>query len=99
MTSQEFVDKLKKSDEFEMKDELKDSYIILNKKTEKKYKVSKEFFSEMDWDNIYSVLQGREPIIMDGITRIVGYFSRISNWNKSKLGELADRREGNYRIQ
>jgi ribonucleoside-triphosphate reductase len=27
-----------------------------------------------------------------GMTRIVGYYSRINNWNKSKLGELADRR-------
>ena len=26
-----------------------------------------------------------------GISRIVGYFSRISSWNKSKIGELADR--------
>ena len=33
-----------------------------------------------------------------GITRIVGYFSRISNWNRSKLGELKDRRRGNYRL-
>ena len=28
-----------------------------------------------------------------GITRIVGYYSKIDNWNKSKLGELADRRK------
>lgn len=33
-----------------------------------------------------------------GITRIVGYFSRISNWNKSKIGELKDRRRGDYKI-
>ncbi|MCK4802837.1 hypothetical protein KAS33_04115, partial [bacterium] len=33
-----------------------------------------------------------------GITRIVGYFSRISNWNKSKLGELSDRHKGNYSL-
>jgi ribonucleoside-triphosphate reductase len=33
-----------------------------------------------------------------GITRIVGYFSRVSNWNKSKLGELKDRQRGNYRV-
>lgn len=33
-----------------------------------------------------------------GITRIVGYFSRVSNWNKSKLGELHDRRKGNYSV-
>ncbi|MFO7898447.1 MAG: anaerobic ribonucleoside-triphosphate reductase [Planctomycetota bacterium] len=34
-----------------------------------------------------------------GVTRIVGYYSRISNWNKSKVGELADRRRGRYGIQ
>ena len=34
-----------------------------------------------------------------GITRIVGYFSRISNWNKSKLGELNDRHKGNYSLR
>jgi ribonucleoside-triphosphate reductase len=33
-----------------------------------------------------------------GVTRIVGYFSRIENWNKSKLGELADRHKGNYAV-
>ena len=31
-----------------------------------------------------------------GLTRIVGYFSRIDNWNKSKIGELRDRRAGSY---
>ncbi|QGH73380.1 MAG: anaerobic ribonucleoside-triphosphate reductase [Podoviridae sp. cty5g4] len=31
-----------------------------------------------------------------GITRIVGYMSRTSNWNKSKIGELKDRHKGNY---
>ena len=33
-----------------------------------------------------------------GLTRIVGYFSRIKNWNKSKLGELKDRHKGNYHV-
>ena len=33
-----------------------------------------------------------------GITRIVGYFSRINNWNKSKIGELHDRHRGNYTV-
>lgn len=33
---------------------------------------------------------------LQGVTRIVGYYSRINNWNKSKVGELADRRQGNY---
>ncbi|MEW6556447.1 MAG: anaerobic ribonucleoside-triphosphate reductase [Elusimicrobiota bacterium] len=33
------------------------------------------------------------------ITRIVGYYSRISNWNKSKLGELKDRHKGIYSVE
>jgi ribonucleoside-triphosphate reductase len=33
-----------------------------------------------------------------GVSRIVGYFSRINNWNKSKIGELADRHKGNYSV-
>jgi ribonucleoside-triphosphate reductase len=32
------------------------------------------------------------------VTRIVGYFSRVANWNKSKLGELKDRHRGNYSV-
>jgi len=28
---------------------------------------------------------------VDGITRITGYFTKTSSWNKGKLGELRDR--------
>jgi len=28
---------------------------------------------------------------VDGITRITGYFTKVSSWNKGKLGELAER--------
>jgi len=35
-----------------------------------------------------------------GETRVVGYFSKITNWNKSKReGELQDRRKGNYSVE
>ncbi|RKY14128.1 MAG: hypothetical protein DRP63_08840 [Planctomycetota bacterium] len=33
-----------------------------------------------------------------GVTRIVGYYSRVNNWNPSKLAELRDRQRGNYRL-
>jgi ribonucleoside-triphosphate reductase len=33
-----------------------------------------------------------------GISRVVGYFSRIDNWNKSKQAELRDRQKGNYKV-
>ncbi len=37
---------------------------------------------------------GSDDVI--GITRVVGYYSRINNWNKSKHGEQIDRQRGNY---
>jgi len=30
------------------------------------------------------------------MTRVVGYFSRVENWNPSKVGELHDRQKGTY---
>ena len=35
---------------------------------------------------------------LHGVTRIVGYYSRINNWNKSKIGELRDRHLGDYKV-
>ena len=31
-----------------------------------------------------------------GISRVVGYFSVIDNWNKSKKAEFKERQKGNY---
>lgn len=33
-----------------------------------------------------------------GISRVVGYYSRIQNWNKSKQAEFRDRQKGNYQV-
>lgn len=52
-----------------------------------------------DWDILEQVLVGkREPQVLQHMTRVVGYFSRVENWNKSKVGELKDRQKGNYAI-
>ncbi len=40
----------------------------------------------------------RKPIVCEGVTRIVGYYSRTHNWNKSKIGELRDRHGKNYAL-
>ncbi len=59
--------------------------------------------------SVKSVLEGNRNVIIEaiesgefnkvyGVTRIVGYYSRTSNWNKSKLGELKDRHKGNYSV-
>jgi ribonucleoside-triphosphate reductase len=33
-----------------------------------------------------------------GMSRVVGYFSKINNWNASKRAELKSRQKGNYKI-
>lgn len=34
-----------------------------------------------------------------GMSRVVGYYSIIENWNESKLAELKDRQKGMYKIE
>jgi hypothetical protein len=98
MSGQDFLKMIEGSQNLELVKESEASYFVINNETEKKYEIKKDSISKADWENINSVLAGREPIILDGITRIVGYFSKVSNWNKSKLGELKDRRDGNYKV-
>ncbi len=45
---------------------------------------------------INAVLGKRSDIVLNGISRIVGYYSRVQHWNKSKVGELRDRTKGIY---
>ncbi|MDR4505371.1 MAG: anaerobic ribonucleoside-triphosphate reductase [Candidatus Scalindua sp.] len=53
-----------------------------------------------DFDRAQELLRvisnDRSSIVLNGITRIVGYYSRVNNWNKSKVGELRDRSSGSY---
>ncbi len=54
---------------------------------------------ELPWATLREYAVGTkmlEPLYH--VTRVVGYFSRIENWNKSRLAELKDRRKGNYEV-
>jgi hypothetical protein len=52
---------------------------------------------ELDWETLRAIIIGdREPVVLSHLSRVVGYFSRIDNWNRSKLGELKDRHKGSY---
>jgi len=58
-----------------------------------------EVILENSWDTLNKLMRGwlSGAILINPIyhvSRIVGYFSRIENWNASKLGELRDRRKG-----
>lgn len=47
-----------------------------------------------DFEKPYCPECGSENVY--GISRVVGYFSVIGNWNRSKQAELKRRQKGNY---
>jgi hypothetical protein len=52
---------------------------------------------ESSWNVLRELITGELPVNpLYHVSRIVGYFSRIENWNKSKIGEIKDRRKGSY---
>jgi hypothetical protein len=62
-----------------------------------KWEIDPESILEHSWSTIESVLLGYSPPkILKHISRIVGYYSYLNNWNRSKLAELADRHRGDY---
>jgi hypothetical protein len=53
--------------------------------------------NEHEAERFIAVINLEKPAIAcEGVTRIVGYYSRVQNWNKSKVGELRDRQKGQY---
>jgi hypothetical protein len=76
-----------------------DGFKVINHKLETAFFVPLKkivFAKQEELKNIITALSDGIFQRLEGITRIVGYYSRVSNWNKSKIGELRDRRVGNY---
>lgn len=72
---------------------------VLNHEKKTAYGVSLEAILTQELDEVIEALETGVRNKLYGITRIVGYYSRVSNWNKSKLGELKDRHKGNYSVK
>ena len=72
---------------------------IINHDRKVAYAVSLQSIMDYSPEVIIEALETGILRPLFGVTRIVGYYSRISNWNKSKLGELRDRHRGNYSAQ
>ena len=76
-----------------------DQVLIGYKKTCSKFSVSVSAIGDHSWDELQAVLTGqRSPRVMTHVTRIVGYYSQLQNWNRSKLAELRDRHKGDYSV-
>ncbi len=72
---------------------------IINHKLESAFSISIDTIIRQDLKSIIKALETGVAINLYGVTRIVGYYSRVQNWNKSKIGELHDRHMGRYSVR
>jgi hypothetical protein len=65
-----------------------------------KFRVELSSLADQSWAALEAVLTGRRaPKVLSHMTRVVGYFSRLENWNRSKLAELRGRQQGDYTLK
>ena len=73
--------------------------VIKHEPTNMEVKIPVDAIRQAEWDTLYDVMTGkREPAVLQHMTRVVGYYSKIENWNPSKIGELKDRQKGVYEL-
>lgn len=74
--------------------------VIKHEPTNVEVKLPIEAVKKAEWETLYDVMIGkREPAVLQHMTRVVGYYSKIENWNPSKIGELHDRQKGDYQLK
>lgn len=81
-----------------------DKIKIINHSNKEAYEVEIETIVKTPIKDLMLALETGVHINVISVTRVVGYYSRINNWNKSKAniingkigGELGDRMKGNY---
>jgi hypothetical protein len=66
-----------------------DGVYVKNKMYDTETHFTDHVIDEMDLDNLLKAThQGKN---IEQMTRVTGYFSKVSKWNKGKKGELKDR--------
>ena len=93
MQKQEFVAYLSQSPEqFDFQEKEQNGLpgvLVENKSFQTKTFFPEETISAKDLDHLLiATHQGRN---VEHITRVTGYFSKVSGWNKGKVAELVDR--------
>jgi len=75
-------------------------FIVKHRQTKLEVKLPIEAVEKSEWETLYDVMSGkREPSVLQHMSRVVGYFSKTENWNPSKIGELKDRQDGDYKLE
>ncbi len=101
---QSFCDAIDDSEHLEIDGDIEGDSIdthqlkVLDHRLKVAYGVTLEAIANQDVGVVIEALETGVRDRLYGVTRIVGYYSRTSNWNKSKIGELRDRHKGNYSV-
>jgi len=99
VTLKDFYDRVQQDNEMRGIDATNGTCTIEEIRTGIHTRVPKDTIRHHTWDRLRDVILGVcNAIVLYHVSRIVGYFSRIENWNPAKIGELRDRRKGNYAI-
>lgn len=95
---EQFCDKIDKHEFLEIDTYLEDedAFKIINYRDESAYQVSVKAIIEQPVKDVIGALETGAYIRLYQITRIVGYYSRVHNWNKSKKQELIQRIESRH---
>jgi len=77
-----------------------DTVVVEDVETGYKTSFAVPIILELPWEELRAMATGEKDIApLYHVTRVCGYFSRVENFNPSKIGELKDRRKGNYEIK
>lgn len=94
----ELVDRIEASPDLEGVGFDDESVTICSRVSKLCTRVALEKVRVIEWEELEPILHGREPDALLHLARIVGYYSRVDNWNEAKLGELRDRHKGSYAV-
>jgi hypothetical protein len=75
----------------------KEGYFIRSTRLDTKVHFTDEAIEKNDWPQLNRGIVGGKDVYH--MTRVVGYYSKVHNWNQSKLGELKDRQKGDYAVK
>jgi len=104
VNSEQFLEKVGAHDDLRFAGTCRDEFdrahlVVKHGPTKATYQIEPDAIIGIDWKTLESILCGkRDAKILTQMTRVVGYYSKVENWNKSKLGELKGRHGGDYRI-
>ena len=67
-------------------------YTVASKRWETEWEISVEAIEANEWQTFLELFKGGKDI--EHITRVTGYFTKVSGWNVGKKQELKDRFTG-----